>query len=443
MAGDMYISGLTGAFDGGAMVDQIMQIRSIPVQRLQQQKALIQAKLSSLGNLSQGISEFLSLSENLNVDDLFKGKRASVSSRDVLSVSVTDNAPNIQFSVTVNKLSQVEIRVSNGGFANLTDTFSASGTITISYDTGAGVETFNVDYNAGETLEDLVNRINSSQNRVKASVYYDGTVYRLMLSETDVGASTVETDTAGGTFVISVTGLPSELGTDFETLQNAQNAEITIGSGAPVTSPSNTFDNVISGVTITAKAVGSSEVTIEEDYSRVTSFLEDFEKNYNAMVELINELTTSEDSLFRGNYTIGSVKTNMAERLGPLIELGLVEYDGDTGKISIDTQRLNELLNTDPQQVKEAISSLRSSYGAFLETQKNLFKDFEENFNEAIENIDERIRTLAQRLVQEEALLRREFARLEAFIAQANDIRQRLQQFMVSVTQINEGGNNG
>jgi len=56
MAGDLFVSGLTGTnFDGGAIVDQIMQLRSLPIQRLQQEKALVQAKLSSLGNLSAGI----------------------------------------------------------------------------------------------------------------------------------------------------------------------------------------------------------------------------------------------------------------------------------------------------------------------------------------------------------------------------------------------------
>ncbi len=441
MAGEMFLSGLTGSnFDGGAIVDQILQLRSIPIQRLQQEKALVQAKLSSLGNLSKGISDFLSLFENLSVDELFQGKRATVSNPDVLSASVTEDAPNIKFSVTVNRLSQAEIRVSQGGFANLTDTFTASGTLTISYDTGSGVETFDINYNSGETLQDLVDRINSSQSRVKASVYYDGTSYKLMLSESDVASSTVETDTVGGVYAINVSGLPSELGTGMDTIQNAQNAEIVIGSGATITSPSNTFENVISGVTLSVKATGTTDVTIEESYSKVVSFLKDFEENYNGLVELVDELTTSENSLFRGDYTIGSVKTGIAERLNPLIELGVIDYNGDTGKISVDTGKLKELLSSEPEKVREALYSLRDTYRTFLEGQKELFSSFESNFNERIDRIDQRIQNLALRLAQEERLLRREYAQLEAFIAQANEIRQRLQQFIVTLSEANKGG---
>ncbi len=442
MAGELFISGLTGTnFDGGAMVDQIMQLKSIPLQKLQREKALVQAKLSSLGNLSSGIGDFLSLFEGLNVDDLFKGKRATVSNTDVLSVSVTEDAPNVEFSVTVNKLAQGEIRVSNGGFSDLASTFSSSGTLTITYDTGSGTEIFNIDYNAGETLEDLVSRINSSQDRVSASVYFDGTSYKLMLSEKDVGASTVETDTVGSVYAIQVSGLPSELGTDLDTIQDAQNAEIVIGSGSPVISPTNTFENVISGVTIEVKTTGSSDVSITESYSKVTSFLNKFVEKYNATVELVDSLTVGEEALFRGDYTISSVKIGMAERLDPLINLGLIDYDGDTGKISLNTDRLNELLNSDPDAVRQAIEDLSGSYRVFLENQKDLFSGFEQAYNDRIESIDNRIKSLAQRLSQEEQLLRREYAQLEAFIAQANDIRERLKQFVVTLSQMTKGGN--
>ncbi len=442
MAGEFYVSGLTGTgFDAGAMVEQIMQLRTIPLQRLQQEKAILQLKADAMGNIAQAISDFNSLFENLNLDDLFKGKKASVSDSSVISVSVTEDAPNIEFTVNVNKLAQAEIRVSNGGLANQDDLLTSSGTLTITYNTGSTTETFNIDYTAGQTLEDLVNAINSAQNRVRASIYYDGTSYRLMLSENDVGASTVETDTAGGIYAIEVTGLPSDLGTGLDTLQNAQNAELTLGSGSPVTSPSNTFENVISGVTIEAKDVGSSSVSITESYSKVEKFLEDFVKKYNALAETIDRFTFGEEAPFRGDYTIGSVKTGIAQRLDPLIELGLIDYDGDTGTISLNSGKLQEILQNDPQKLKETLSQIRDSYGTFLEAQKDLFEGFQRDYEDRMEIIDSRAESLAQRLAQEELILRREFARLEAFIAQAEEIRQRLKSFIVSLSEMTKGGN--
>jgi flagellar hook-associated protein 2 len=441
MAGELFLTGITGTgFDAGAIVEQIMRLKALPLQRLQQEKAQLQAKLTSLGNLSGAIGELLSLFEGLEVEELFSGKRAEVSDPDIISVSVTGDAPNIEFSVTVNKLAQGEIRVSSGGVGDLSATFSSSGTLTISYNTGTATETFSVDYSAGQTLEDLVNAINSAQSRVRASIYYDGTSYRLMLSETDPGASTVETDAANGVYVIEATGLPSELGAGLETLQNAQNAEIVIGSGSPITSPSNTFENVITGVTITVKALGSSTVTVEEDYSGVSEFLRDFAERYNALVELVDSLTRGEEALFAGENLITGVKFGSANRLDPLIEIGVIDYDGETGKISVNTTRLNELLSSEPERVREALSELKSLFTSFLEVQRDTFRSFENSFSDRIERIETRISQLAQRLAQEEIILRREYARLEAFIAQAEQLRERLRQFITTLSEMTKGG---
>ncbi len=441
MAGDIYVGGLTGTgFDSAAMVQQMLQLRSIPIQRLQVEKQIVETKLSYLGQLYESVNSFYEFFSNLNVDDLFKGKRATVSNTDVVSVSVTDDAPNIEFNLTVNKLSQGEIRVSNGGVANLTDTFAGSGTLTITYNTGSTTESFNINYSAGQTLEDLVNAINSAQERVKASVYYDGSKYSLMLSEQDLGASTVETDTTGGVYVIDVTGLPSELGTGLNTIQSAQNAQITIGTGSPVTSPTNTFENVISGVTIEAKDLGSSNVKISEEYSKVTSFLKDFADRYNKVVNMVDALTSGEDALFLGENTITNLKYGIANRLDPLIELGVLNYDGETGEISIDSSKLNDLLNTEPERVKDAINNLKSDFGTYLEVQSDTFKGFKNTLEDRVSRLDTRIQSLAQRLAQEEIFLRKQFSRLEAFISDAEALKQRFQQFMVSISDIN-GGN--
>ena len=90
--------------------------------------------------------------------------------------------------------------------------------------------------------------------------------------------------------------------------------------------------------------------------------------------------------------------------------------------------------------MKDLISTIKDSYTGYLEAERDVFKAFEDTFNAQIERIDERIQLLAQRLQQEEKLLRLEFSRLEAFISQANDIRDRLKQFMVSLSEINKGG---
>lgn len=191
---------------------------------------------------------------NLNITDIFSTKKASSSDTSVLEATATKDTPNLTMNLTVNKLAQTEMRASSSGLNSLSDKFSSSGTLTLNYWTdNSNYLTYNIDYSEGQTIQDLANNINSAQNNIKASVYYTGTDYRLMLTEADAGNSTKETDTRTSLYVIEDTGLPEELDSLDTPLQNAQNASITIGnSTTAVTSPTNTFKGLITGLDITS-----------------------------------------------------------------------------------------------------------------------------------------------------------------------------------------------
>jgi len=436
------MSGLTGQFDAAGFVERIIQLKSVPLQKINQEIAISQAKSSSLANFAGALGDFLSLFENLNVDDLFKGKKATSSDKDVLTASATQDAPNISFSVTVNSLAETEIRVSNGGFNDLSDTFSSSGSFTLRFNTSSTTyQEFTIDYNSGETLEDLVNRINSAQDYVKASVYFDGSSYKLMLSEKRPEDSTVETDTGTNTYAIEIVGsLPSELGTGLDTLQNAKNASITIGNGSPITSPSNTFQDVISGLSITVKSTGTATVTVEDDNAPITKFFRDFVEKYNGVISLVNQLTDLNEGIFIGDNTIKTVKSNLANFLNLLINEDIIDYNPNTGEISLKSENLNNLINNDKEKVRELINNIKDSFGKYLEREKNSINVYKSYFDDRINTLEERARELAERLAKEEEFLRYQFSKIESFIAEMNDIRQRLQQFTLSLSQMT-GGN--
>ncbi len=441
MAGELFMSGLTGQFDAGGFVERIIQLKSIPLQKINQEIALSQAKASSLANFASAVNDFLSLFDNLNVDDLFKEKKATSSDKEVLTATATQDAPNISFSVTVNSLAQTEIRASNGGFNSLTDTFASSGSFTLRFNKSSTTyEEFTIDYNSGETLEDLVNRINSAQDYVKASVYFDGSQYKLMLSEKRPEDSDVETDTATNTFAIEVVGsLPTELGTGLDALQNAKNASITIGNGSPITSTSNTFQDVISGLSITVKSTGTATVTVEDDNSPITKFFKDFVEKYNGVVSMINQLTDLNEGVFIGDNTIKTVKSNLANFLNLLINEDLVDYNPNTGEIYLKTENLNDLITNDKDKVRDLINNMKDVFGKYLEREKRSIDVYKSYFDDRIRSLEERARELAERLAKEEEFLRYQFSKIESFIAEMNDIRQRLQQFTLTLSQMTGG----
>lgn len=435
---DLYISGLTGTFDTDGMVKKLIQIKQQPLAKLAQQRAAVQGRVASLSNLHGAITGLQNFFNSLDVNSLFSSKRANSSNTSVLTATATNNTPNMTMTINVNRLAQTEIRSSIGGMNSLTSTFSSSGTMTLRYWTdNANSQTFSINYSAGQTLQDLVNSINSAQDKVRASVYYTGSDYRLLLTEADAKESTRETTETG--FVIEVDGMPQELG-GLETIQNAQNAAIRIGnSNTEITSPSNTFSNVVSGLEITVKERGSATVTVSEDYSRVNNVLNDFVSNFNAIVTVVNQMT-GKGAQFQGDSTITTVKTGMLRMIDPLIRAGLINYSDKDGTISINSTALNNLSSSNPERLREILSNIRSNFTGQLNAWSNSISTYRNIGESQITSINRRITELQNYLTRYEERLRREYSQLEAFINQTNQISSRIQDFVTTLSEMTKGG---
>lgn len=441
---DLYISGLTGAFDTETMINSLMTIKKQPLQALAQQRALIQTKVSSLSNLYGALNGMQSFLSSLDVSKIFSTKKANSSNSNVLTANATKDTPNLTMSLNVTKLAQTEMRASTKGMSSLTDTFQSSGTMTLKYwKDNSNFTTYSINYSSGQTLQDLVNSINSSQKDIKASVYYTGSEYRLLLTEADASKSNKET--GNDSYVIEVEGLPTELYDSqagmLETLQNAKNAAIKIGnSSTEITSSSNTFTNLVTGLDITVKTEGSATVTVSEDYSQVDNTLNSLVSNYNGVVNLINQLT-GKGAQFQGDSTVTTIKTGFVRMLNPLINAGLINYSDKDGTISLNTEALNNLKTSNPEKLKDIFSNMKDSFTSQLSAWTGAINTYKNIGEGQINSINERISNLQEYLTKYEERLRKEYAQLEAFINQMNQISSRLQGFMTTLSEMTKGGN--
>lgn len=437
---DLYISGLTGTLDTGAIIDKLLKIKQQPINQLNQKRALLQGKVSSLSNLYGALNSMQSFLNGLDIDKIFSTKKVTSSNTSILSATATSATPNVTMTLTVNKLAQTEMRATTLGLSSLTETFSSSGTLSLTYwkdDTHS--VTYNINYSAGQTLQDLVNSINSAQNDIKASIYYTGQDYRLLLTETDASKSTKQTDPDSNQYVIEANDLPTELGF-LETLQNAQNASLTVGnSTTPVTSPSNTFSNIISGLEITAKDTGTVTITVSEDYSQIDSTLNSFVSNYNSVISLINSMTTK-GAQFQGDSTVVTIKTGFIRLLNPLITAGLINYSDTDGTISINSNVLNSLKQSNPEKLKEILTNLKDSFSGSLSGWIGAISTYKNINDNQIQSINQRMASLQQYLAKYEERLRLEYAQLESFISRMNEISSRLESFIVTLSEMTNGG---
>jgi flagellar hook-associated protein 2 len=441
MAGEIYFSNLTGKLDWGPIVDKLLRLRSLPLERMAQESNQLKAKQESLSKLANAIDAFNNIFSNLSVDDLFKSKSATSSNTNVLTATATAETPNVTLNISVIQLSSKEVRLSKGGVSNLSSSISWSA-FTITYKKGPNpedVETFTVEGGSG-TLKDLADKINQSAgSKIVAGVFYDGSQYRLMLSEKDEALSTVETNVDAGTYVISTSGLviggQSDL--DDTPLQQAKNAKVQIGT-TTVHRPTNKIENVLPGLTLELKATGEATVSIGDDYSKVKNFFADFVAKYNAVVKQVNEMTDKDKGLFQGDQVITGVKNSLAGMLDPLFRYGIVSYNED-GTLTFNSSAVGELANKDPQELRRLVETVKTNYGSYLERARIDFQSFINDYQSRIDRLNQDMEKFREQLLQEEQRLKLEFSKVEMFMNQAQETIERIKNFIITLSEMQGG----
>ncbi len=431
---DLYMSNITGLLDIDSIVQGLLQAKARDIQDLQNKRATLQAQASSLSNLLGALKELNDFLGTINVSNLFKGKKVTVGDKNILSAVAQSETPNINIrDLTVSKLSQEEIRISQGGVEDLNLTLDPA-IFTLRYWTSnTTYEEKEINFSGG-TLTDLVNAINSAQEKVEASILFDGTSYKLMLSEKDVANSSKETTIDSPVIEIALGNLPAQLGS-LETLQNAQNAEIKIGSNT-FTSPSNTFNNIISGLTITVYQTGSTYLSVEDDFSQVSSNLNNLLEKINSLIDLINS-QTAKGGIFQGNAVITQIKPQIFSLMKPLINLGIINLD-DNGKYSLNTDTLNTLIEENLDSLQSAINQVKNDFSSALEDLISVVNNYKSIQDRQIDSINQKIETLQKTLKKEEERLRLEFSKIEALMYNNERLRQRLESLAKPISEILE-----
>ncbi|MFN3566729.1 MAG: flagellar filament capping protein FliD, partial [Burkholderiaceae bacterium] len=277
-----------GAIDVRALVSQLMTIERKPLVQLQQRETQIQSRLTALGRVKSALDALQTAADALRRTNTFTAAKATTSGEG--ATAVVSGTPQLgSYAVSVSRLARGQSNAS-AAFASATADVG-SGTLTLKSADGATVlATINVGDTGTGTLAEIRDEINAANVGVRASLVNDGGQTRLVLNSRQSGA-------ANG-FQIEVDAGLAALA--FTQNQAAQDAQFSI-NGLALTSPSNTVNGVIEGLTLTlAKAppAGSApgttvdaEITVAQDADAVKKSVEDFVKAYNEVEKLIADLT--------------------------------------------------------------------------------------------------------------------------------------------------------
>lgn len=395
-----------------------------------QNSALITAyrETQSAVNKLRTAAEKLDSARELNKTTVVAGDDKILSA----SVNGTTASGNYEFDVT--QMAQIgrEKVVFDG-----TDKVPQDQTLSLTY----GGKKFSVDVKAGSSLEDIAAQINGDKNNpgVKAAVVREeGDKYSLVISGKDTGKDNA----------VSVTS--NNAATKIDSLQTAQDAVLKMGS-LTFSSKNNKFENIIDGISIEAKQVGKTTVSVKPDNDGTKEAVKSFVTAYNELVDTIDkhskatEVTDADGKKRKKPGALGgdSMTRGMMSQLRNSV--GQV-YDGKTlsmlgiktdrqGKLEIDDEKLTKAINENPESISTVFLGADGKSGLMQSITGNL-KDFKTsggNFTTRIDRLEQDQKKIAEdredldaRLKVREQSLRDYYAKMDKMISSMSQTQNML-----------------
>jgi len=444
------------------LVSQLVAAEGQPaVFRLDTKEARLQADLSSIGTLKSALSDFQDIVKELNDPDTFLARRAQTSNVDLFTASADTSAVASSYDIEVVQLAEAA-KVRSGDFSAATDVV---GTGTLDISLGASSFQVTVDTN-NQTLEGIRDAINAASDNpgIAASIVNVDSGTRLVLSSEKTGST--------NTIAISVTdddsnnadtaGLSQLATANLTTLKTAQDAIINLDQ-QQVTRDSNSFSDVITGVTLNLKSADVSTtgtLTIVLNTTSVESKVNRFIEAYNSLADTMKSLGAynAETGLaggLQGDSSLRSVQNQIRQTLTnsvPGLDFGTLSEIGITtdanGHLTMDEEKFDSILSTDFSTVSELFASengLANSLEALIDGyigSNGTLGSRTESLQSRIESIDDDRERLDARLTALESRYTAQFTAMDILVGQLQGIGTALTGQLANLPQPNSINNN-
>ena len=403
-------------------------------------------KKAAMDIVDASMKNFIDSINEVKSQSLYDERQTTVSGSAV-EVTADANTDIQDFTLSVDVLATKQIEESGAFASEDTKVATAAGKLKLNIDG----KDFQIDYDENTSLKDLKKLINDTAgDKIDATIVQinDGE-FRLFMSsvETGVNQNITITDedgnlsddggtTAGGT----------KLTDDLSEIQAGVDAEFTF-NGQDIVRHSNNIDDLITGLDITLKEVGTSVVSVSQDRENIMSKIDSFVEKYNSSVKELNRMTkaSAEDDkgIFSGESTIKNMKraiesmfSSVGGGVGTMNDYGF-DIDKD-GVMTIDKTTLNDAMDTDSSNVQAFFSggdfdngdgTTTAVDGVFTEmanvvegyTKYNATLDqFQTSITENISNLEDRKVSATERLDARYEILKKQYSAYDVMITKFN-----------------------
>lgn len=354
------------------------------------------AQVKALSSLKSALTTFSSAVSGLKSgNNSMVVNTAKFSSEGFATATVGSKASTGSYEFTVEKLASK----SQTALAGLDPSKLGSGTLDISQDGS----TFSVDLSSITSVEALASAINkaSGNEGVQATLVRSGETVNLVLTSAETGAKQAVSysfNSADG---------------DFSALQErklseASDAKVWLGgkgSGIELVNASNTFENVIDGVSLTFSKVHGPDdapltLDIAQDSAATKGKVDTFVSAYNTLMSSLSSMTASgangsSRGALAGDSSVAAIKSMINQTLrGTFAGTNLINFGvraTSSGTLSIDTATFDKALANNP----EGLDSLFTGKGNLVDSLTDALKVYTNATNGVLTN---RVATLNERL---------------------------------------------
>lgn len=426
MASSASISGLGSGLDTASIIEQFMQLEAVPQARLKNRQTSEKAVVTALQALNTKLAALATKAGDLGKVAAWNTVTAS-SSEAKVAVTATSSAGPGAFAVRVDQTAATH-RLELASTVGMT----AAGTVPTSVRLDRLDGSTPVDLTTDGTLAGLVNAINAPANAtgLRATAVKVGTdQYRLVVESADSGAAQ--------DFSLAGTDGSTLLGG--ATVRAGRDAQVRIGDTIVATSTSNTFTDLVPGVSLTIAAdtaVGTtSQVALTRDAAKAATTLKGLVDGVNAALGDIDTQTrpgaTGVRGPLTGDGTVIAVRDRLVASVFPgdgttLADLGI--QTDRYGKLVFDEAAFTKAYADDPTAVQTRLTAagtgfvtrLQSAAKGASSTVDGTLTTAITGRNDAIKRLSDDIDDWDLRLELRRTALTRQFTALETALNQMN-----------------------
>jgi flagellar hook-associated protein 2 len=366
-------TGLVSGMDTGSLISQLIQAEAAPQTALKARLTATQSTASAYRTVNTTFAAVRAAAEALtSATGLTAGRKVTSDSAAVTASASASAIPGTSLTFTPGQLSGTHTVLSNSQWTSTTGSVrdqAPAWPIEIRKADGTTV-VGTIDVPAGASLADAVTAINKTSFGVKATIVsLSATEHRLQLVSTTPGLD--------GRFIVkSATETEAAAGSGFTATKTGQNATLELGNGVIATSATNTFADIMPGVSVTISAAGgpATTVSVASDADAVAGRMQTLVDAVNAALTTVKTYTSNakgSTAALKGDFSVTSLGGQLLDAVsaavgvapgGAPITVGLALTRD--GKVTFDKAKFATALKDTPALAQRVVGGITAADAA-------------------------------------------------------------------------------